>query len=99
MLDQLLSALPLIIAAIVPPLVMGFRNFIAPLVPGRLIPMLLPVAGGLVAGLANLAGVDLGDFNPETADLNAWQQVVTGVLVGLAAIGVHQVGVQAKRDP
>lgn len=97
-LDALLSALPLIIAAVVPPALAYFNSKVGTIVPKHLYPILLPVLGALLAGAAKAAGFDVGDFNSETADLDMWQTVVAGALSGHAAIGIHQIKKQIEKQ-
>lgn len=95
--ESILEALPLIIAALVPPLLAWVRRKVE-IVPDQYIPILLPVAGAVVAIGAEFAGFNLGSFDAATADLSAWQTVVTGILSGLAANGVHQIGKQVRKS-
>lgn len=97
-LDALLSALPLIVAAVVPPALAYFNSKVGAIVPKHLYPVLLPVAGALLAGAAKAAGFDVGDFNSETADLDMWQTMVAGALSGHAAIGIHQIKKQLDKS-
>lgn len=94
--ESIIEAIPLLIAALVPPLLAWVRRRVE-IVPDRYIPILLPVAGALVAIGAEFAGFNLGSFDAATADLSAWQTVVTGILSGLAANGVHQIAKQRAK--
>lgn len=96
LIDQVLAALPLIAAAAVPMLIATVKDQLTEFVPARYFPVLLPVLGALVAGVAKAVGFDIGDFNPETADLSAWETIVAGALVGSASIGIHQIRAQLK---
>lgn len=95
--EQLAAALPLIAAAVVPIGVAAVRKFARDRIPSYLWPVLLPLAGATVASLARLGGFDLGDFNPSTADFDAWETAIAGALTGSASVGLHQLVAQAKR--
>ena len=95
--NSIASALPLIIAAIVPALVAAFNKFFGERIDKRYYPILLPILGGVLAGLAKAAGFDIGDFNPETADLTTWQTIITGTLAGSASVGLHQIKKQVGK--
>ncbi len=97
--EQLISAIPLIAAAVVPPLVAMFRAYIAKVVSDHWIPVLLPIGGGVVAALAHLAGVDATLLKDAPIDPTAWQTVITGIVSGFAAIGVHQIKRQVDKAP
>lgn len=99
MLDSIAQALPLIAAALVPPALAFINKWAGDTVPKHLYPILLPIAGAIVAGLSKAAGLDLGDFNPSTASLSMWETVVAGALVGHASIGVHQIKKQLYKGP
>lgn len=90
-LDALQSALPLIIAALVPILIAKFNQHFGTLLPKQYYPIVLPIAGAVVAGTAKAVGFDVGDFNPETASLNMWQTIIAGALTGHAMVGMHQI--------
>ncbi len=96
--EQLISAIPLIAAAVVPPLIALFRAYVSQVVPDRLIPVLLPIGGGVVAALAHLAGVDATLLKDTPTDPTAWGTVITGIVSGFAAIGIHQVKRQAEKE-
>lgn len=95
--NEFVAALPLIIAALVPPALAWFRAHVAALVPSRFIPLLLPIVGGLVSGIAYLVGFDVGDFDPTLADTTAWEAVIIGILTGLSSNGIHQIGRQLRK--
>lgn len=97
--EQLIAAIPLIAAAIASFAIAMFREHIWPVLPDYLIPIVLPIAGGIIAGLAKALGFDIGDFNAETADLTTWQTVIAGVLSGLAMTGLHQAQKQVRERP
>jgi hypothetical protein len=99
LLDALSSALPLIAAAIVPPVLAWFNANVGELIPKWLYPILLPIAGALVATAAKFAGFDFGDFNPETADLTTWQTIIIGAMAGSASVGIHQIKRQFEKRP
>lgn len=89
-LTQLLSALP-IVAAVTATLVIDFvRNRVGDVVPRAMYPILLPLAGAVVAGVAKGVGADIGDFNPSTVDLSMWETVVAGALTGSATVGLKE---------
>lgn len=95
--EPLIAALPLIAAAIVPPIVAVLREQIVKLVPSRWFPVLLPIGGGILAGIANLLGVDAAILQTTATDVSAWNTVITGIVSGSAAVGIHQVGKQLKK--
>lgn len=100
-LAQLLSALPLV-AAVVATLAIDFvKTHFGEVVPRTLYPILLPLAGAVVAGIAKGVGADIGDFNPATADLSMWETVVAGALTGSATVGLKEArkAVSKLREP
>ena len=99
LIGALISALPLIAAAIVPPTLAYINSKIGEYVPKQFYPILLPLAGALVAGTAKAIGFDIGEFNPSTADLSMWETVVAGILVGSASVGLHQIAKQMGKSP
>ncbi len=88
--DVILETLPLIITVIVPPLFAAARSWFAAKIPSRAIPIILPIAGGVVGALANLTGVDASMLQTTSIDPSLWQTVVTGILTGFASNGLHQ---------
>lgn len=96
--EELIKTIPLIIAIVVPPLLTLVRTYIHQIVPDRYIPVLLPVAGALAAALANLTGIDAAALQQTSTDPDVWQTIVVGIVTGLAANGVHQIKVQAKKE-
>lgn len=98
LIGALLSALPLIAAAIVPPTLAYINAKVGEYVPRQFYPILLPIAGALVAGISKALGLDIGDFNPDTADLSMWETVVAGILVGSASVGLHQIPKQMGKS-
>lgn len=94
--EPFLEALPLILAAIVPPLFAAVRKFLGEVIPATWIPVLLPVAGGVVAGIAHALGVDAAALQTTSFDPTIWQTVVEGILVGSASVGIHQI--KRQRD-
>ena len=89
-LEQLLSALPLIAAVLATLIIDCVRNRAGDVVPRAFYPILLPLAGAVVAGLAKGVGADIGDFNPSTADFSTWETVVAGALAGSATVGLKE---------
>ncbi len=89
--DQLIAAIPLIISAIVPPLVALGRSWFISSVDPKWYPIFLSVGGGLVGALAHLAGVDAAILSAQTTDVSLWQTTLTGVTSGLASVGIHQI--------
>jgi len=79
----------------VPPLVAAVRKFTGEAIPAKYIPIILPVAGGLVAGLAAAVGVNIPGF--EAGDASTWSSAVTGILIGAAAVGAHQIKKQKDK--
>jgi len=61
------------------------------------LPLALPLAGGLLAGLAAFLGVDLGAFDSASTDPSVWGNAITGVLIGAAGVGVHQIKKQQAK--
>lgn len=97
--DQLIATLPLLISLLVPPLFALARGWFGGIVPDRLVPVVLPIGGGVVAGIAHLLGVDASILANYSSDPNAWETVITGIMSGLAAIGVHQIKRQGDKAP
>lgn len=95
--DKLIETLPLIIALVVPPLFALVRGYVTRVVPDRFIPVFLPIAGGVVAGIASLFGVDASALSQASSDSGVWQTVITGILTGSAAVGIHQIKRQADK--
>lgn len=80
-----------------PPLVAAVRSNVLAAVPSKFIPVLLPVAGGVVAGLAAVLGVDLGGTDLATAPTSVWESSIMGILIGAASVGVHQIKKQQEK--
>lgn len=99
--DAIVPLVPVIAAALAPPLLMMVRGYVEKVIPVRFFPALLPIAGGLVAGLAHLVGVDASILQTTAQDAHAWETVVQGVLAGSASVGLHQLGraVKPAADP
>ena len=97
--DAIASAAPLVIAGLVSGALAAVHRWFGEVVPKRFYPILLPTAGAFLAAIAKMAGVDVGDFNPETADLTMWQTVAAGAASGWIAIGMHQVRKQWVKGP
>lgn len=97
MLEALIAMIPMIAAGITPPLIMIVRDQITKVVAPKWFPVMLPILGGVVAGIANLLGVDATILQTTSQDINAWETVVQGILAGSASVGLHQVGKQAKK--
>lgn len=97
LLDALASAAPIIAAGIASALLSAVREHAEKWIKPKFYPVLLPIAGGLVASLGNLVGVDLGDFNAQTADFTLWQSAVAGVMTGGFMVGLNQIPKQAKK--
>ena len=95
--EVILQTLPLVLAIVVPPVVAFFKSNLLAKVPSKWIPVLLPAVGAALAAAASFAGFDLAGFDAATADSSMWESVVTGILVGAASVGVHQVAVQSKK--
>lgn len=89
-LAQLLAALPLVAAVLATLLIDAVRNRLGDVVPRTLYPIMLPLAGAVVAGIAKGVGADIGDFNPSTADLSMWETVIAGALTGSATVGLKE---------
>lgn len=88
--DQLIAALPLV-AAVAATLAIDFvRTYLGDVIPRVLWPILLPIAGALVAGVAKAFGADIGDFNPNTIDFSMWETIVAGALTGAATVGLKE---------
>lgn len=91
LLDILSQSVPLIAAAIVPVLVAFVRGHVLTRIPANLLPILIPSASGIVAGIGGLVGVDLDASTLAGASAEVWESAVTGILVGSAAVGIHQI--------
>lgn len=89
-LEQLIAALPIIAAAAASYLVTAVNRYVGEIVPKVLYPVLLPVAGAVVAGSAKAFGVDIGGFNPSTADFSAWETIIAGALTGGGAVWIYE---------
>ncbi len=89
--DQLIAAIPLIISAIIPPLVALGRSWFLTNINPKFFPIFLSLGGGLVGALAHLAGVDAAVLSAQTTDISLWQTTLTGVTSGLASVGIHQI--------
>lgn len=101
LLDWLTSALPLISGALAATLVAYGRERLVPRLPKRYLPFLMPFIASAAAVVAQKYGVDLGDFNPETADLDAWQTAVAGFMTGAFGTWAYEARKQlaAKKTP
>lgn len=97
MLEGILEALPLILAAIVPPVVMAVRKLIADSVPAKYLPIAIAIGGGLVASIGTVLGVDTSALQETSSDPTVWQNAIMGIVVGLAGVGVHQSVKQVKK--
>jgi membrane associated rhomboid family serine protease len=97
LLDALSSAAPLIAAGLASMAIAFTREHVARLVKPKYLPILLPIAGGVVASVAQLVGFDVGDFNAETANLDAWQTAIAGVMTGGFMVGLHQIPKQLRK--
>lgn len=95
--EQLIATIPLIIALIVPPIVALVRTKLGALIPDHLIPVVLPIGGGILAGLASLVGVDATALAQISRDPSTWETVVQGILSGSAAVGIHQIRRQTQK--
>jgi len=91
--EALFSTLPLILAAIVPPVVRILRTTVGSAVPREYLPVAIPLLAGLTTGVANLFGLDVGMSATELqgASIPVWESVLTGFLIGLGGIGIHQI--------
>lgn len=89
--DQLIAAIPLLLSAIIPPLVSLGRSWIVSHIDPRWFPVLLSLGGGVVGALAHFAGVDAAILSHQTTDVSLWQTTLTGVTSGLASVGIHQI--------
>src|SRR5690606_33499137 len=89
-LEQLVSALPIIAAAAASYIVTAVNRYVGEIVPKFLYPVLLPIAGAVVAGTAKAVGVDIGGVNPSTADFSMWEAIIAGALTGGGAVWVYE---------
>lgn len=89
----LLTALPVILLAVVPPIVRVLRATVAAKVPSSLIPVVVPIGAAVVTVIANQFGLDLGITMDglASAQVGVWESVVTGLVIGLGGVGVHQI--------
>ena len=79
-----------VMPVILPPLIAWVRKFVVDHVPASMIPLMLTIGGAAVSTLASILGVDPPqDLASLGAD--AWN----GALLGLATVGVHQLGTRA----
>lgn len=92
--DALVSMVPILAAGLASALVAATRKWVAQAIDPKYFPALLPIAGGLVALAAKALGLDIGDVNAETADLDWWQTTVAGVITGGFTVGLHQIAKQ-----
>lgn len=92
--ESLAEIIPLIIAAVVPPVVAAVRKMV-PAIPAHLLPVILPISGGILTGLGALVGAKVA---PDAmANVDSFSAAVTGILVGAAAVGVHQIKKQTGK--
>lgn len=91
LLDILSQTTPLIAAAIVPVLVAFIRGNVLSRIPPNLLPVLIPSAAGIVAGIGGALGLDLDATTLTNASAEVWEAAVSGILVGSAAVGIHQI--------
>lgn len=101
MFESLIAALPLLLAAVVPPIVAGLRATIAGKIHGTWLPILIPITAGLLTGIANLSGLPLGlgTSELEVAPIPVWESVFAGLLIGLGGLGVHRIKRQVSGEP
>lgn len=97
LIDALISVTPVVAAALATLVVSYFRDSVSQWIRPKFYPVLLPIAGGVVASVAQLVGVDIGDLNAATADFNAWQTAIAGVMTGGFMVGLHQIPKQLKK--
>jgi hypothetical protein len=95
--EKLIETIPLIIALIVPPVFAMVKGALGNLIPEKAIPVVLPIGGGILAGLASLVGVDASLLATISHDPSTWETVVQGILAGSAAVGIHQIKKQAEK--
>ena len=79
-----------VMPVILPPVIAWARKFVQDHVPASMIPLVLTIGGAAVNTLAQTLGVDAPQ---DLAQLGgaAWD----GALLGLATVGVHQLGTRA----
>lgn len=99
-LEPFIEATPLLAAFVAAAVISSARRFVTETleIKPKFFPVLLTLAGAFVAGLAQALGLDIGDFNPQTATLSRWQTVVAGAMTGLATTGLHQAQKQLRKD-
>lgn len=98
MLKPLLDALPLILAVVIPPVIAYLRGNVLSKIPGKYLPILLPVAGGVLAVIAAKFGVDGSVLTGGNVTADDWQTVIVAVLTGMASVGAHQAVKQLKKE-
>lgn len=87
MLETILEPfMTVILPAAIASVVSWLRGLIDRVIPSRYIPVLLSVVGGLVGAGASLLEVPIGPI----VDMSTLEAALRGVMVGLTAVGVHQ---------
>jgi hypothetical protein len=80
-----------VMPVILPPLIAGARKFILEKLPPSIIPLALTLGGAAVNSIAGYLGVE-GTQDLASLGADAWD----GALLGLATVGVHQLGIRAR---
>lgn len=80
-----------VMPVILPPIIAWVRKFVQDHVPASAIPLVLTIGGAGVNMLASTLGVDAPP-DLTTLGAEAWD----GALLGLATVGVHQLGTRAR---
>lgn len=93
--DLLLQILPLVLAVLVPVGISQVKGNVLSAIPSKYIPALLAVGGGIVGAAAAFFEVPIGDLS--TGDVSVWEAAITGILIGAASVGMHEVNKQRKK--
>lgn len=79
-----------LLVPLVPVVVSFLRNYVLGILPAKWIPLALTLAGSIVGALESQLGLPVTDLS--MAGAGAWE----GALMGLAAVGVHQLYLKLK---
>lgn len=93
--ELFLQILPLVLAVLVPVGINAVKGNILSAVPSMYIPALLSIGGGIIGAAAAFFEVPIGDL--ATGDVSIWEGAITGILIGAASVGMHQINRQRKK--
>jgi len=90
-----LEILPLVLAVLVPVGINAVKGNILSALPSKYIPALLSLGGGVLGAAAAFFEIPIGDLS--TGDVGIWEAAITGILIGAASVGMHQINTQRKK--